>query len=178
MDPGDLKVSGHLPSLDTWTPTKQQVMSLVAEHYRNKRYYDQTVPSNIAISRLSPDPVYACTLETLVEERVYGKGLQPHDGSPIEPQPLPALWDTKVDVPGGYEDKSFTFRMRGTEVVRTCPTCKGNRRIICTGCRGAGRLRCGACGGSGKNCTCDGGYWNCQICNGLREVECPACRGY
>lgn len=178
MTQSELNVQGNIPPPEKWTPTPAEIKNLVTAYYQKKRYYDKSRLESLTIRRVSPAPIYECVLETFVEERTYDDCLEPYDGSSIEAKELPPLWHTKVEPPKPFEEKQLSIRMPGTEKVRTCPTCKGNRRIVCEGCKGAGRLRCSACGGRGKNCTCDGGYRNCQVCNGLRELECPACGGY
>lgn len=174
----DFQVSGDIPSAESWTPTPQKVRALISAHYRSKRYYDRSAPHAFTFSRISPDPVFECVLETLVEHRCYDERLEPYDGSPIEAKPLPALWETPVEVPAWFQERAHTLRIPGTEKIRKCGKCKHHGRVVCAVCEGAGRIRCSKCAGRGKNCTCDAGYNNCPGCNGLRELECPACRGY
>jgi tetratricopeptide (TPR) repeat protein len=177
MSSSDLRLSGELPPAESWTPSVQQVRSLVLSHYQGKRYYDQSAAQSIAVLKVGSDPVYECVLETLVEHRAFEERLEPHDGSSVEEKAVPPLWDVQVKSPG-FKDSVETIRIPGTEKVRKCGTCKHQGKVVCSGCNGAGRLRCKSCKGTGKNCKCDGGYHNCQTCNGRREVECPVCHGF
>ncbi len=178
MGSSDLHLTGELPPAESWTPSPQQVRSLVVSYYRSKRYYDQSTAQNIAVLKVASDPVYECVLETLMEHRAFEERLEPYDGSPIEKKSVLPLWDAPVKLPEGFKESTETVRIPGTEKVRKCSTCKHQGRVTCSGCNGAGRLRCQRCGGTGKKCTCDGGYNNCQACNGRRELECPVCRGF
>ncbi len=178
MTQSELSIRGDIPPPEKWTPTPADVKNLVTAYYQKKRYYDKSQLGSLAIRRVSPQPAYECVLETFVEERTYDDCLEPYDGSSIEAKELPPLWNTKIESSKPFEEKQLSIRMPGTEKVRACPTCKGSRRVTCGGCKGAGRLRCSACGGRGRNCTCDGGYRNCEVCNGLRDLECTACSGY
>jgi hypothetical protein len=108
-----------------------------------------------------------------IERRVVQLQLAPAPGSrqrDVQWLPDPASVD-----PWGIDPVSLPHSSRA---LATCPTCEGEKKILCGGCSGEGRITCGTCGGYGR-VSGQRGPKNCPRCRAQGTVRCPQCsRGW
>ncbi|MBI4605972.1 MAG: hypothetical protein HY721_28745 [Planctomycetes bacterium] len=125
---------------------------------------------------------------------------KPYDGHALDPPAaVPGLWELPVHPPEKFvAAKESPFRLRGTERVSGCTSCRGQGRTTCGSCDGKGETRCASCGGRGdtevlrmsssgsgfrkdsERCSpCMGtGFKTCSRCGRTGYLQCYRCDGW
>uniref|UniRef100_W5NDU4 Ssu-2 homolog n=1 Tax=Lepisosteus oculatus TaxID=7918 RepID=W5NDU4_LEPOC len=122
------------------------------------------------------EAAYYYSLETFAEHRAVCTRYQPHTykilrTSGPKDREEPAPWDLSASPAKMFQNQVQYIRIPGTDVVKGCPGCRGQKWTPCSFCQASGKVRCPVCHGSG---------WSskrrlCWGCNGQRLVPCAAC---
>ncbi|MBN2652591.1 MAG: hypothetical protein JXR63_09415 [Spirochaetales bacterium] len=119
-------------------------------------------------------PCYFMTLTTQYEGRSKRSSQRPYLGDSIEKQVVYSIdefnsWDRVLPESEGYEKKSSSFVVAGSEHVEDCGKCHASGKITCPSCGGKGKETCGTCKGKGEI--------RCSSCSGTGQIRCSSCSG-